>query len=66
MHSAFLVLDVKGRNATLKRECDARGFIHRKLDDCEEAVGLVVREKELVECRQVKVRRKARDRKDGS
>ena len=44
MRSAFLVFDLVGRNAGLKRERDARGFIHPKFDHGEEAVGLVVRE----------------------
>jgi hypothetical protein len=44
MRSAFLVFDLVGRNAGLKRERDARGFIHPKFDQGEEAVGLVVRE----------------------
>jgi hypothetical protein len=44
-NAAFLVFDLIGRNAGLKREGNARGFIHPKLDDREEAVGLIVREK---------------------
>ncbi len=45
MSSAFLVFDLVGRNAGLKREGNARGFIYPKFDDREEAIGLVVREK---------------------
>jgi hypothetical protein len=45
MNSAFLVFDLIGRNASLKRRCNARSFIHPKLNDGKEAVGLVVREK---------------------
>ena len=44
MRSAFLVFDLIGRNASLERERNARGFIHPKFDDRKEAVGLVVRE----------------------
>jgi hypothetical protein len=43
MNSTFLIFDLIGRDPTLKRECNARGFIHPKFDDREEAVGLVVR-----------------------
>ncbi len=42
MRSAFLVFDLIGRNAGLKLQCNARGFIHPKFDDLEEAIGLVV------------------------
>jgi hypothetical protein len=45
MSSAFLVFDLVGRNATLECERNARGFVHPKFDDREEAIGLVVREK---------------------
>jgi hypothetical protein len=41
--SAFLVFDLVGGNARSKHERDARGFIHPKLHDIEEAVGLVGR-----------------------
>jgi hypothetical protein len=43
MNSAFLVFDLLGGNARSKRERDVRGFIHPKLHDIEEAVGLVGR-----------------------
>jgi hypothetical protein len=36
------VFDLVERNAGLKREGNARGFIHPKFDDREEAVGFVV------------------------
>jgi hypothetical protein len=42
MSSAFLVFDLIGRNATLERKRNARGFIHPKFDDREEALRLVV------------------------
>ena len=45
MRSSLLVFDLVGRNAGLKREGNARGFVHPEFDDGEEAVGLVVREK---------------------
>jgi hypothetical protein len=45
MSSAFLVFDLIGRDATLKGEGNARGFIHPEFDDGEEAIGLVVGEK---------------------
>jgi hypothetical protein len=35
MHSAFLVFDLIGSNATLKCERNARGFIHPEFDDRE-------------------------------
>jgi hypothetical protein len=47
MRSAFLIVDLIGRKASLKGECNARGFIHRKFDDREEAIGLVIRERDL-------------------
>ena len=37
--------DLIGENASPEREGNARGFIHPELDDGEEAIGLVVREK---------------------
>jgi hypothetical protein len=40
----FLIFDLVRRNAGLKVERNARGFIHPKFDDREEAVGLVSRE----------------------
>jgi hypothetical protein len=39
------VLDALGRDATLKREGNARGFIHPEFDGGKEAVRLIVREK---------------------
>jgi hypothetical protein len=48
MNSAFFVFTLVGRNPGLKRECNARVFIHSKCDDSEEAVGLVVRKKSRV------------------
>jgi hypothetical protein len=39
MSSAFLILDLIGRNAGLKRERNARGFIQPEFNDREEAVG---------------------------
>jgi hypothetical protein len=39
------VFDLMGRNASLKRKCNARSFIHPEFDDREEEFGLVVREK---------------------
>jgi hypothetical protein len=44
MSSAFLVLDLLGGNAGLKRECDTRSLIQPEFDDREEAVGFVSRE----------------------
>src|SRR5258708_6732519 len=41
MRSAFLVFDLVGRNAGLKCEGNARGFIHPKLNDCEKPVLLI-------------------------
>jgi hypothetical protein len=38
------VIDLIGRNAGVKLECNARGFIHAKFDDGKEAVRLVSRE----------------------
>jgi hypothetical protein len=43
MSSSFLAFDLVGRNANLECERNARGFVHPKFDDGEEAVGLVVR-----------------------
>ena len=45
MDSAFLVFDLVGGDAGFQRERDARRFVHPKLDDPEEAVGLVVGER---------------------
>ena len=45
MNSAFLVFDLTGGNAGLKRKCNARSFIHPELDHGKEAVGPIVREK---------------------
>jgi hypothetical protein len=45
MSSAFLVFDLIGRNTTLEGERNAGRFIHPELNDREEAMGLVVREK---------------------
>jgi hypothetical protein len=45
MRSAFFVFDVIGRNAGLKRERNARCFVHAEFDDREETIGLVVGEK---------------------
>jgi len=45
MRSAFLVFDLIGRDPSLKRERNSRGCIHTELNDREEAVGLIVREK---------------------
>jgi hypothetical protein len=39
MSSAFLILDLIGRNAGLKRERNARGSIQPEFNDREEAVG---------------------------
>jgi hypothetical protein len=36
------VFDLVGRNASLERKGNDRGFVHPKLDDCEEAVGLII------------------------
>ena len=41
---AFLVFDLVGGNACSKRERDARCFVHPKLNDGEEAIGLFVGE----------------------
>jgi hypothetical protein len=40
MNSAFLVFELKGRNAGLECEGNARGFIHPKFDDGEKAAGM--------------------------
>jgi hypothetical protein len=42
--SAFFVIDLVGRNAGVKLECHARGFIDPKRDNRKEAVRLVSRE----------------------
>jgi hypothetical protein len=42
MRSAFLVMDVIGRNAGVELECHARGFIDPELDDGKETIRLVV------------------------
>ena len=42
MSSAFLVFDLIGRNAGVKRKCNARSFIHPELNDRKETVGLIV------------------------
>jgi hypothetical protein len=39
MSSAFLILDLIGRNAGLKRERNTRGSIQPEFNDREEAVG---------------------------
>jgi hypothetical protein len=44
MRSAFLVIDVIGRNAGVELECYARGIIEPELDNSKEAVLLVSRE----------------------
>jgi hypothetical protein len=54
MSSTSLVFHLIGRNAGLKRECNARRSVHPQFDDGEKAVGLVVREK----FRQTKLRRR--------
>jgi hypothetical protein len=41
-YSAFLIIDLIGRNAGFKVEGNALDFIHAELDDREETVGLVV------------------------
>ncbi len=41
MNSAFLVFDLGGRNAASECQRDTRGFIHPKLNDYKEAVGLI-------------------------
>ena len=46
MNSAFLVFDLVGENAGFQGERDAGCFVHRKLEDPEEAVGFIDR-KEL-------------------
>jgi DNA-binding transcriptional ArsR family regulator len=45
MRPAFLVFDLVGGNTGLEIKCNARRFIHPELNDREEAVGFVVREK---------------------
>jgi hypothetical protein len=45
MNSAFLIFDLVGRDAGLELKCNTRGCIHSELNDREEAVGLIVREK---------------------
>jgi hypothetical protein len=42
MRSAFLVVDLIGKNAGVELECHARGFIDLALDNREEAGRLVV------------------------
>jgi hypothetical protein len=44
VNAAFLVLDLVGKNASCKRERDARRLVHPKLDDPEEALGFIVEE----------------------
>jgi hypothetical protein len=44
MRPAVLVFDLVGRNASFKRERNARGLVHPEFDDREEALGPVVRE----------------------
>jgi hypothetical protein len=44
MNSAFLVFDLVGGDACFQFERDTRGFVHPKLDNPEEAVGLIVGE----------------------
>jgi len=44
MRSAFLVVDVIGRNASVELKCHTRGFIDPEVDDGKEAVRLVSRE----------------------
>ena len=45
MRSAFLVFDLIGGNTGVELKCNARRFIRPELNDREEAVGLIVREK---------------------
>ena len=44
MNSAFLAFDLKAGEAGFQCEHDGGRFVHPKIDDAEEAVGLVVRE----------------------
>ena len=41
MNSAFLVFNLIGGDADFECECDFGRFVHPKLDDLQEAVGLV-------------------------
>ena len=44
MNSAFLVFDLVGGDAGFQGKRDSGSFVHPKLDDPEEAVGLIVGE----------------------
>ena len=44
VNPAFLVFDLLGGDASFQCERDARRFVHPKLDDPEETVGLIIGE----------------------